>query len=245
MPRHSSTIIHHQPPSSKTYGPSCGAAADRDAVESPGSRGRRMTATIVTESAASSLYQRRHTPSGQRATAASMTRSLESASGPRCVHRGDRPRRTRRSCARSPGQRSGTPSISVRYMRQRIAVVDDLGRPVRPVDDAPAAGLRAGSRPAASGSSVPAYVPRDAVARAGDADAAAVHPGHARVPGQGGSRDAACRTSTTCRRRSPRSGRSRRRTPGRDRARRRHGPGCRDRRIVGGSARIVRRRAFG
>ena len=76
-----------------------------------------LTATQVVESSASSLYQSRHRPSGQCATHASITRSELNGISPTGVQR------SRSSLAYStirrawPSQRSGMPSMTVRYMR--------------------------------------------------------------------------------------------------------------------------------
>ncbi len=208
MPRHSSTSIHHHPPSSKTLGPSCG----RPAMARPSTRHdarSSLTATQVVESSASSLYQSRHRPSGQLRDA-----RVDHAVGAQRDLADRRPVLEVVARVLDDPARVALPAIGDAVDDREVhavplAVVDDLGRPVRLGSGAELeAGNGARVRPTAR------------VGRAGDADAGlrAPRPRRARRP----TPDAACRTSTTppCRGRGSRSDRSHRRAPGRGTARR-------------------------
>ena len=129
MPRHSSVSIHHQPPSWKTNGPSCGRPPIDHALHAPavqiGGRSdpRRRIGGLV-------FVPEPPQPVGARATAASITRSLDSGIGPRRTHA------TRSSETYSTmSARVSVPPVGHTVDLREIhppplAVPDHLGRPV-------------------------------------------------------------------------------------------------------------------
>ena len=209
IPRHSSTSIHHQPAELEDVGTLVRSPADRAALHPPRRQvvadrdpgGGVVGLVLVPEPPAAvgavrdarvddpvgaqrDLADRRASARGRRSTYSTMRRAW-------------------------PSQRSGMPSMTVRYMRYRSPSSITSGAQCVSV---PGAELEArhGSRVRQSSASAERATPiRDSV-----------HPGDAGLVDR--SPVAACRTSTTrpCRGGGSRSDRSRRRAPGRGRARR-------------------------